>query len=79
MANANHRDPVQPRKVMVVLTEAEWRAVRIAAASHDTTIQAYMSSAILHRLQHDDRDALDAATKATGERKARRPGARARA
>lgn len=54
-------DPVQRRKVVVMLTATEWRAVRIAAAARDTSIQGYLSEAVLRRLQTDDRAALDAA------------------
>ena len=54
-------DRLQRRKVVVVLTETEWRALKIAAATRDTTVQGYMSDAILSRLQRDDHAALDAA------------------
>jgi hypothetical protein len=46
---------------MVLLTDVEWRAVRIAAATHDTSMQGYVTNAVLARLQGDDRQALDAA------------------
>ncbi len=49
------------RKVMVLLTDAEWRAVRIAAAANDTSIQGYVTNVVLAKLQGDDRHHLDAA------------------
>ncbi len=53
-------DTPKARKAVVLVTDAEWRAVRIAAASHDTSIQGYVTAAVLRRLQRDDRQALEA-------------------
>lgn len=51
----------KPRKTMVLLTDTEWRAVKIAAATHDTSVQGYLSSTVLLRLQGEDAAALKAA------------------
>lgn len=40
-----------PRKVVVVLTDDEWRQVRINAAATDTTIQGYLTDVVLSELQ----------------------------
>lgn len=61
-------EPLQRRKVVIVLTAAEWRSLKIAAAIHDTTIQGYMSDAVLARLQSEP--PLDAAA-AAGPQKRR--------
>ena len=53
-------DTPRARKAVVFVTDAEWRAVKIAAAARDTSIQGYVTNAVLGRLQRDDRDALDA-------------------
>jgi hypothetical protein len=51
-----------PRKTMVLLTDTEWRALRIAAAMHDTSAQGYLTQLALAALQGDDRAALDTAS-----------------
>jgi hypothetical protein len=43
-------DP-KPRKTIVLVTDAEWRAIRVAAAEHDTSIQGYITLCVLSRLQ----------------------------
>jgi len=48
------------RRVGVLVTDGEWRGIRIAAASHDTSIQGYVTQTVLRRLQSDDRESLDA-------------------
>lgn len=72
-----------PRKTLLLLTDDEWRAVRIAAVARDTSIQSYLTTIVLAQLQGEDRSALDAAAIAngrpTGQPKARRPSARPRA
>lgn len=40
-----------PHKVVVVLTDDEWRQVRINAAATDTTIQGYLTDVVLSELQ----------------------------
>lgn len=52
------------RRVGVIVTDREWRAIRIAAASADTSIQGYVTATVLRRLQSEDRAALRAAGKA---------------
>ncbi len=42
-----------PRKVVLVLTDDEWRQVRVNAASNDTTIQGYLTDVVLSELQRD--------------------------
>lgn len=49
------------RRVGVIVTDTEWRAIRIAAAGSDTSIQGYVTASVLHRLQNEDRGALKAA------------------
>jgi hypothetical protein len=56
-------DTPSPRKVIALLTDAEWRAVRMAAAANDTSIQGYVTTVLLAKLQGDDRQHLDAATR----------------
>jgi hypothetical protein len=51
------------RRVAVILTDTEWRALRIAAAARDTSIQGYLTEAVLGRLHGDDVAALKAADK----------------
>lgn len=58
-------DAPKARKVTVFVTDDEWRAIRIAAAAHDTSIQGYVTNAVVARLQGQDRTALDAAQGAT--------------
>lgn len=54
------------RKTLVLLTDDEWRAVRIAAVARDTSIQAYLTTIVLAQLHGKDRSALDAAAVANG-------------
>jgi hypothetical protein len=49
------------RRVAVIVTDTEFRALRIAAAAHDTSIQGYITNAVLKQLQGADRSHLDAA------------------
>ncbi len=49
------------RRVGVIVTDREWRAIRIAAAGHDTSIQGYVTSTVLRRIQNEDRESLKAA------------------
>jgi len=44
-------DQPKARKVVVVLTDAEWRAMRIAAAEDDTTLQGWLTTTTLAALQ----------------------------
>lgn len=55
-------DAPTARKVTVLVTDDEWRAIRIAAAEHDTSIQGYVTTAVVGRLQTEDRRALEAAS-----------------
>jgi hypothetical protein len=55
-------DEATTRRVGVIVTDTEWRAIKIAAASHDTSIQGYVTTAVLRLLQGDDRQALKAAS-----------------
>ncbi len=49
------------------MSDVEWRAIRVAAAGHDTSIQGYVTSTVLRRLQNEDRASLDAAGVAAAE------------
>jgi hypothetical protein len=49
------RDDPTPRKVLLLLTDAEWRATRVGAAEHDTSIQGYVTGAVLRRLKDEER------------------------
>ncbi len=44
-------DQPKPRKIVVVLTDAEWRALRVAAAEDDTTGQGWLTTVALAALQ----------------------------
>ncbi len=44
-------DQPRSRKVIVVLTDDEWRAMRVAAAEDDTTMQGWLTTATLAALQ----------------------------
>lgn len=44
-------DQAKPRKAVVVLTDAEWRALRVAAAEDDTTLQGWLTTTVLAALQ----------------------------
>lgn len=59
----------RPRKTMVLLTDDEWRAVRVAAAMHDTSVQGYLTQLALAALQGDDRAAMEVATESARERR----------
>jgi hypothetical protein len=59
----------QPRKTMVLLTDNEWRAMRVAAAMHDTSVQGYLTQLALAALQGDDRAAMEVATQPAAERR----------
>jgi hypothetical protein len=59
----------RPRKTMVLLTDDEWRAVRVAAAMHDTSVQGYLTQLALAALQGDDRAAMEVATEPAGQRR----------
>lgn len=48
------KDTPLPRKMLALLTDDEWRALRVAAAERDTTIQGYVTTIILRALQDDD-------------------------
>jgi hypothetical protein len=48
-------DQPHPRKVVVVVTDAEWRALRVAAAEDDTTIQGWLTTVLLAALQQRQR------------------------
>lgn len=48
-------DQPRPRKTLIVLSDAEWRQLRIAAAAHDTTIQGWLTTAVLAALQKETR------------------------
>jgi hypothetical protein len=39
-----------PRKVLALLTDDEWRALRVRAAAEDTTIQAFVTQVLLREL-----------------------------
>jgi hypothetical protein len=41
----------RPRKVLALLTDDEWRALRVRAAEEDTTIQAFVTQALLRELK----------------------------
>jgi hypothetical protein len=59
------------RRVGILVTDTEWRALRMAAAVHDTSIQGYVTTAVLRRLQGEDRQSwLDAASDVDGGREA---------
>jgi hypothetical protein len=50
-------DDPKPRKVTVLLTDGEWRQLRVAAAEHDTSIQGYVTTTVMRRLQAEARKA----------------------
>lgn len=54
------------RRVNIVVTDTEWRAVRIAAAARDQTVQGYVTDAVLGRLQGPDAAAMTAASDGGG-------------
>ncbi len=54
-------DTPKLRRVGVLVTDAEWRRIRIAAVRHDTSVQGYVTSTVLRRLQNEDRESLEAA------------------
>lgn len=35
---------------MILVTDDEWRALRVAAATNDTSVQGYVTAAVLRRL-----------------------------
>ncbi len=45
------KDSPKPRKVIVLLTDAEWRRVKIAAVEGDTSIQGWLTDLTLSALQ----------------------------
>lgn len=45
------KDVPKPRKVIVVLSDVEWRAMRVAAVEEDTTIQGWATNVMLAALQ----------------------------
>lgn len=45
------RDSAKVRKVVVVLTDAEWRSLRVAVAEDDTTLQGLLTTIVLGALQ----------------------------
>ncbi len=47
MAN---QDP-RPRKVVIVVSDDEWRALRVAAAEDDTTMQGWLTTVVLGAIQ----------------------------
>ena len=51
---AKDDDTPRPRKVVLMLTDAEWRQVRINAASADTSIQGWTTDVVLTELQRDN-------------------------
>ena len=45
------KEPVRPRKIIAMLTDAEWREMRVAAAEDDTTIQGMTTTLVLAAIQ----------------------------
>jgi hypothetical protein len=45
------KDKPRARKLLALLTDDEWRQVRVAAAESDTTIQGYVTNLLLRELQ----------------------------
>ena len=45
------QDPARPRKIIAMLTDEQWRALRVAAAEDDTTLQA-MTTTIVRQALH---------------------------
>jgi hypothetical protein len=41
----------RPRKCLVVLTDDEWRQLRVTAAANDTTVQGWLTTVVLAALQ----------------------------
>lgn len=41
----------RPRKCIVVVSDDEWRQMRIAAAQDDTTVQGWLTNVVLAALQ----------------------------
>ena len=60
-------DTPKLRRAGVLVTDAEWRAIRIAAARQDTSIQGYVTQTVMRRLQGEDRQSLDDAAAAVKE------------
>jgi hypothetical protein len=48
-SNSNKSTP-RARKLIALLTDDEWRALRVEAARNDTTIQAYVTNVLLREL-----------------------------
>jgi hypothetical protein len=48
-SNSNKSTP-KARKLIALLTDDEWRALRVEAARNDTTIQAYVTNVLLRDL-----------------------------
>jgi hypothetical protein len=48
-------DNPKPRKVLVVLTDAEWRQLRVIAMDDETTIQGWLTTVTLAALQERGR------------------------
>jgi hypothetical protein len=47
----NGPDKPSPHKVLLLLTASEWRALRVAAAEADTSIQGYVTDVVLRALR----------------------------
>jgi hypothetical protein len=41
----------RPRKVLILVTDDEWRALRVAAAEDDTTMQGWLTTVVLGAIQ----------------------------
>jgi hypothetical protein len=54
-------DQPRPRRLALFVTDTEWRAIRIAAAAHDTSIQGYATDTVLRRLHGEDATSLKTA------------------
>ncbi len=68
MANADtpQRDKPHPHKTMVLVTDDEWRALRVAAAGSDTSVQGYLTQLVLRDLQSRSDDGSGTARPAAG-------------
>jgi hypothetical protein len=58
---ASKTDNPTRRQLYVLLTDDEWRQLRIGAAERDTTIQGYATNVILRALQRDGKQRANAA------------------
>jgi hypothetical protein len=50
MSSNLYKSTPRARKLIALLTDDEWRALRVEAARNDTTIQAYVTNVLLRDL-----------------------------